>query len=319
MSETLGLLGASLLLLAGLALTLSGLRQRRRMGVERLRAALGSVEAPAAERAQLAAAWSELSRVVERVGEGTSLGEWIEDRIERAGWPLRAGEYALLTAGAGALGAILFAGLVAPLPGILLGGPLGAFVPLALLQRQAQRNAARADEQLPEVLDRMAASLRAGHSLVHAMESVAERGAAPLGPEFARVLAETDIGRPFDEAMEAMAARVGSVDLRWSVRAILIQSRTGGRLADLLEVLAEFMRDREEVRREVRALTADGRISALVLIGLPIGVAAALLVVSPGYLAPLVTEPFGIALLTGAILLMALSTLWIRRLVRIDV
>lgn len=316
--RAVGLLGAALLLGGGLALLLTQRREMPERGVERLRALLEAGEVPKTERSALAAAWTEVTRAIERAGSRSAWSQWAESQLERAGWPLRVGEFVVLVAGSGAAAGLLLAATAGP-AGALLGVLFGASVPLVLLQRQGRRTGERADGQLPDLLGRLAASLRAGHSLDHALEYVAERAPAPLGPEFARVLAETRLGRPFDEALAAMAERVGSVDLRWSVRAILVQRRTGGHLADILDVLADFMREREEVRREVRALTADGRMSAAVLIGLPFAVAGALLVVSPGYLAPLVTEPLGLVMSIGAGLLMTVATLWIRRTVRVEV
>jgi len=316
--RSLALFAGLMLLGGGVALVWSGRQARDRTGLARLRTLLDGGAGPVERPAGFAAAWSAIGRALEEAGERSTWRDWLGVRVERAGWPLRAGEFVLVIGCAAAAGGFTF-GLMAGVPGVVIGTPVGGMAPLLLLERRVRKAGERADEQLPDVLGRMAASLRAGHSLVHAIEAVAERAQPPLGPEFARVLAEHRLGRSLDEALHAMAARNGSVDLRWTVRAILVQHRTGGRLAEVLDVLAEFMRDREEVRREVRALTADGRISAVVLIGLPFLVAAALLVISPGYLSPLVAEPFGIVMLLGALLLMGAATLWIRRIVRIEV
>lgn len=316
--RTLVLLAGLMLLGGGVALAWTGRQARDRAGLARLRTLLEHDAAPVDRPTAFAATWSAVGRALERAGERGTWRDWLGLRAERAGWPLRPGEFVLLMAACGAAGGLLL-GLAGGAAGVVVGGGAGCLAPLVVLERRVRRAGERADEQLPDVLGRMAASLRAGHSLVHALEAVAERGAPPLGTEFARVLAEHRLGRSLEESLHAMARRNGSTDLRWTVRAILVQHRTGGRLAEVLDVLAEFMRDREEVRREVRALTADGRVSAMVLIGLPFLVAAALMVISPGYLAPLVAEPLGIVMLAGALLLMAVATVWIRRVVRIEV
>lgn len=319
MTPLVGLLGALLLLAGGVALVWSGLRARSRGGLESLQAVLDDgPEEHGSSIGALAVAWSRLTRVTDRAGRGSGSFDWLATALERTGWPLRPAEAALGVAGA-ALVAALLGGTVLGLPGFMFGGLVGGVTPLLVLKRSAGRVAVKADRQLPDVLGSLASSMRSGHSLKQGLEVVVDNTPDPLGREFGRVLAETKVGRTFDEALEAMAERVGSNDLRWTVRAMVIQARTGGRLADILEVLSEFMRDREEVRREVKALTADGRISALVLGLLPFGVAGALLALNPDYLTPLFVEPLGWIMLAGGALLMGLAMVWIRKIIQVEV
>lgn len=319
MTTLVGVLGALLLLVGGVALVWSALRARSRGGLERLRAVLDDgPEAHDSSVSSLAVAWSRLTRVTDRAGQGSGFFDWLGAALERTGWPLRPAEAALGAAGV-AVAAGLVGGVVLGLGGFVLGVLVGGAVPLFVLKRAAGKVAEKADRQLPDVLGSLSSSMRSGHSLRQGIEAVIDNTSDPLGRELSRVLAETKVGRSFDEALEAMAERVGSNDLRWTVRAMIIQSRTGGRLADILEVLSEFMRDREEVRREVKALTADGRISALVLGVLPFGVVGALLMFNPDYLLPMTREPLGLLMLGGALVLMGLAMVWIRKLVQVEV
>jgi tight adherence protein B len=143
------------------------------------------------------------------------------------------------------------------------------------------------EEQLPEALSLIASSLSAGHTFLRAIQMMTEEAEPPLAEEFARVVYETRLGDPVVDALERMAIRLEVPDLRWVVQAIRIQQTVGGKLADLLHTLADFIRGREEIRREINVLTAEGRISAWVLGGMPIALLFAIQIVNPGYAAPL--------------------------------
>ncbi|HVL98489.1 MAG TPA: type II secretion system F family protein [Egibacteraceae bacterium] len=320
MSAVIGILGGALLVAGGVGLAVFGLRQQQRTGVDRLRAAMDEVTDPTTrEISVLAQAWTAMTAATERAGRGGSLHARATRALEGAGWPLRPAEFATGVAVASLLAALVATALAGSLATGLLVAVVAVVAPCLVLKRQARVVAQKADRQLPDVLGQMAASLRSGHSLTQAIEAAGEQADAPLGPQFARVIAETRVGRDLDDALSATAERIGSTDLRWSVRAMAIQARTGGKLSDVLEVLAEFMRDREEVRREVRALTADGRISAWVLGLLPFFVTGALLVISPDYLQPLFSERLGLLMLFAAGVLMGIGMLVIRKIIRVEV
>jgi tight adherence protein B len=152
--------------------------------------------------------------------------------------------------------------------------------------------------------------------MLHAMEIVAAEGDPPLASEFARVVAETQVGRPILDSLQAMADRAGSQDLDWTVEAIRIQYTTGGSLAETLRVLAEFMRARVEVRAEVRALSAEARLSGKVLTGLPLLVGGFLFLFRRDYMSPLYTTGLGKIMLGMALLGMAVGSLWMQRIVK---
>src|SRR5205085_4178195 len=139
-------------------------------------------------------------------------------------------------------------------------------------------------------------SLAAGHTFLRAIQMMCQEASPPLSEEFGRVVFEVRLGAPLVDALERMADRSGLEDMKWVVQAIRIQQTVGGKLADLLHTLADFIRAREEVRREVLVLTAEGRMSAWVLGGLPLFLLLAIQVIDPSYLQPMY-HGWGIAVL----------------------
>jgi tight adherence protein B len=169
------------------------------------------------------------------------------------------------------------------------------------------------------MLQAMAASLSAGLTLQQAAESVARDGRPPVSEEVRRALVEVRLGMPLEDALDRVAVRMGSPDFAWVVMATRIQREVGGNLPVLLDVVAGTLRDRDRVRRQARVLSAEGRISAWVVGVLPIAFACYMLVVRPGYLAPLVSDPFGWAMLLGGSTLFVLGAIWLARLSRLKV
>lgn len=268
----------------------------------------------------------ELSDLMERAGAyaerafgATPSAGKLRERLTQAGSPLKAGEYAaVLVCVSVMLGVAAF--LLSKSALIGLGVTLATpFFGMVRLKSRAQKRLVKMESQLPAVLQLLAGSLDSGSSLLLAMELAGEEGDPPLANELKRVVAETRVGRPMLEALEAMAARVGSRDISWTVEAIRIQHQTGGRLADTLRVLADFMRTRVEVRGEIRALSAEARISGKVLIAMPIGIAAFLFTFRRGYLDPLIGTGMGKVMLAAAITGMVLGSLWMRKLVQVEV
>src|SRR5205823_1096485 len=189
---------------------------------------------------------------------------------ERARILMRPGEYVVVSA---ASGVIVAAVLVAVTGQWLFAGAgmaLAALAAVALPRRRIARRRKAFEAQLPEAMTLIASSLSAGHTFLRAIQMMCEEAEAPLSEEFARVVSETRLGDPVVDAIERMAGRLQIRDLQWVVQAIRIQQSVGGKLADLLHTLADFIRAREEVRREILALTAEGRISAWVLAARPV-------------------------------------------------
>ena len=174
-------------------------------------------------------------------------------------------------------------------------------------------------EQLPDVLTIMASSLRAGHSFLQALGTTAREIAAPANAEFQRLVAEIRLGRPAEDALEALADRVGSPDFRWAVLAVNIQREVGGNLAEILDNVSDTLRERAMMRRQIRVLTAEGRLSAWVLSILPFAIALYMFAVNPKYISLLFTKQIGLFMLGLGGVLMFLGILWMRKIVDIDV
>jgi tight adherence protein B len=242
----------------------------------------------------------------------------VQAALERARIPMRPGEY-VVTAGAAtlALGAVLYMVTGAWLFGVigLAVGPLAAtsFVRYRIAKRRKAFEVA-----LPDALTLIASSLSAGHTFLRAIQMMCEEADPPVSEEFSRVVAETRLGDPLVDALGRMAKRLDVRDMDWVVQAIRIQQTVGGRLADLLHTLADFIRAREEVRRDVAVLTAEGRISAYVLTALAPFMFLGIQVVSPGYMEPMFHGVGLIALaLTGVI--MTIGSVIIFRMCKIEV
>ena len=238
--------------------------------------------------------------------------------LERARIPMKPAEYVVVVACGGFATAVLLGfitgqalfGAIA----LLLTPVIGAWLP----KFRTERRRKKFEAQLPDALSLIASSLSAGHTFLRAIQMMCEESEPPMSEEFARVVYETRLGDPVVDSLERMAVRLGIRDLQWVVQAIRIQQTVGGKLADLLHTLADFIRGREEIRREIAVLTAEGRISAWVLGALPIFLLFAVQVVSPGYMAPLF-KGWGIAVLAFTGTSIAIGTAVILRMVKIDV
>ena len=254
-----------------------------------------------------------------RFAKSQGFGEKLDASLEAAGVSLRSGEFVVATIGAGLLGAVLGAAI---LQNPLLAGAIGlvaALVPTVLLRSALKKRSDHMREQLPDVLTIMASSLRAGHSFLQALDTVAREIPAPADVEFQRLVAEIRLGRPAEDALEALADRVGSADFRWAVLAVNIQREVGGNLAEILDNVADTLRERAMMRRQIKVLTAEGRLSAWVLTILPFAIAVYMFAVNPEYISLLFTTQIGLVMLGVGGVLIVLGILWMRKIVDIDV
>ena len=242
----------------------------------------------------------------------------LDSRLERAGSSLKSGEFIAATAMLAVAGFAVGGLLGSFLLGLVLS-VVGALLPRFYVNWRGNRRFAALQSQLPDVLMVLASSLRAGHSFLQALDAVANELPDPGGPEFARVVAEIRLGRPLKDAMEDLAVRIGSEDFEWAMLAVNIQREVGGNLAEVLDTLADTIRGRDYVRRQVEVLSAEGKLSMLVLGTLPLGVAAWMAMVNPDYVGQLVTSPVGLVMTTVAAGLLMLGFLWMRKVVKIDV
>jgi len=261
---------------------------------------------------------SQLTEVADRLVGGSSAGQRLARRLGHAGWAIGSGEFlTIVFIGALLLGVLGF--VFGSAVGALAGVTLGAFAPFVVLSHAAGRRLAAIQSQLADTLMVIASSMRAGHSFLQSLDSAAKEIDEPAAGEFGRVLREIRLGRDTDDALEALVERVGSQDLEWAVTAIAVQRKIGGNLAEVLETVANTIRERETLRRQVRVLSAESRISVVVLVVLPILIAIYLMIVNPDYLRTLTTTTAGKFISIGALALMGIGYLWMRRIVRLDV
>ena len=252
--------------------------------------------------------------VVDRVDRRRSLRQ----ALDQAKVPLRPGEFVVVTLASGlALAAVILAVTGSPTLAVL--GPLvaGLFAGQFVRRRIHKRKEAFM-AQLPDALSLIASSLSAGHTFLRAIHMMCEESGPPLADEFQRVVVETRLGDPVVDALDRMAGRLRLRDVDILVQAIRIQQTVGGKLADLLHTLAEFIRARDEVRREVRVLTAEGRMSAYVLAGLVPFLLVVIQVLNPGYIRPLYTG-WGLIVLVSSAASVVIGMLVILRMVTIDI
>jgi tight adherence protein B len=310
----------------GAALFVFGMLWRVR---ERERALADILELPYGERDVRVEALTESKTSHSALVEGTvglagKVVERFDDKgafrtaLERARIPLRPGEYVVITAAAtfavaGFLYVVTNALFVAIVTAII-----GPMVGAAVLKRRVGSRRKAFEQQLPDALTLIASSLSAGHTFLRAIQMMCEESEPPLSEEFARVVSETRLGDPVVDALDRMAQRLEIRDLDWIVQAIRIQQQVGGRLADVLHTLADFIRAREEVRREVQVLTAEGRVSAYVLGALAPFIFLAVQVVNPEYMEPMFSG-WGLVTLGLTAGFMALGTFIIFRMVKIEV
>jgi tight adherence protein B len=248
-----------------------------------------------------------------------NLEETFLDRLEAAGLNMRVAEFVLVSLGSAFIPPLLVLILTQNLLLAVLTVLLGTVGPFLYLAVMASRRQAKFDEQLPSVLQLLSGALQAGHSLQQAVDTVVHEAADPVAGEFQRVLTEARLGRPLEEAFEAMAKRTKSLDFEWTVMAIRLQRQVGGNLAEVLSTVSQTIRDRYTLKRQIRALSAEGRLSSLILSILPVLLFAALLLINPVFLRPLYTTTVGIMMMAGAAVLMILGVFWLKKITEIKV
>lgn len=242
-------------------------------------------------------------------GLGRRASEGTLEMIERSGLPLRVGEYVALRLAAivagGFLGALLGSAMASEMVFVLaVVGVVGGFAaPPAVLGHLTRKRARAVEEQLVELCELMSSMLRGGYGYVQALSTTAEELGAPLGPELARLVDAVRVGADVDEELARLNRRLNSVDFEMLATAITIQRRSGGNLAEILQGVAETIRFRQSFKREVAALTAQARYSAVIVAGIPVVLVIALSLMDPERYRLLFTDPIGRLVLGAAIVM----------------
>jgi len=256
---------------------------------------------------------------VTRTLEKRNLIEGIKLEVAQAGLRLRPSEY---------VGLIALSSLALPTAGLLLTrSPLvltalaigGFCLPqLVIKVLQAQRKA-RFASQLPDALILIASSIRSGYSFLRAIQVVADQMPLPISEEFSRILKETNLGGSMETSFRNVLKRVPSYDLDLVITAVLIQMQVGGNLADIMDTIAETIRERVKLQREISALTAEGRLSGIVCFLMPVFLAIVMTVLNPEYMNPLYHTSIGLTMLAGAFILQVIGGLIIKKMLSVDV
>jgi len=201
---------------------------------------------------------------------------------------------------------------------ILAAGAAAAFLPYLYVRYVATKRIAVFEEQFPEAVDLIARALRAGHALPTALQMVSDEIPAPVGAEFRLLFDQQNFGMSLPEALKAFGSRIPLIDARFFVTAVLTQREMGGNLSEVLDKLSAVIRDRFKVKRQVRAVSAHGRITGAVLMALPPVTAGVLFVLSPNHIRLLVDDPMGVQMVMGGVALQAVGILWIRKILQVE-
>lgn len=258
---------------------------------------------------------SSVFRVTERLLGSLKQWRWIARMLERADVPLKTVEFFwIVVVSAVSFGLVSFVVGLSPLFVVALAG-FGGLIPLAVVWRKMRKRLRAFEDQLPDLLITIAASLKAGHSFKQGLQAVVDEGHPPANEMFKRVLTETALGRPMDDALVEMAERAGSKNFEFAITAVSIQRQVGGSLATLFDMVADTVRQRHQFARKVRSLTAMGRMSAYTLAGVPFFIAGSLTLINRDYMLPLYTTHIGHILILIGLSMMAVGSAILKKIV----
>jgi tight adherence protein B len=243
----------------------------------------------------------------------------VERSLRAADVPVRPAELILANLCLAVLAPILVVALLGSVPKAIFALVVGAAGPSMVLRFMVKRRRKRFANQLPDALTTLAGSLRAGRSVGQAMEALSRELGDPIGRELRKIVAEIRLGRPLQEALTEAADRIDSADFRWAVLAMQIQSEVGGNLAELLDGVAETMRQRARMKGEIKALTAEGRASAMMLVVMVPALGLVMWVMNPGYMAPMFSTTAGHIMLGISSIMVGGGYFWMNSMVKIDV
>jgi tight adherence protein B len=268
--------------------------------------------------AQLGRGADPLPQVSEAL-EGTAFWDNVQLELLRAGLMLRPSE-ALIICLISSLVCLALGWLLTgqPLHGVLLGG-LGLAAPYMYMKNRSAKRQASLTSQLPDALDMLGAALRSGYALTRGFQVVASQMHPPISEEFDRLLREVRVGISVSEALDSMLERSDSYDLELVIAAVQTQLTMGGNLAEVLDNIAGMIRERVRLQGEINAATSEGRMSASILVAMPIIMGVAISVINPSYMEPLFTEKLGLMMLGGAGLLMLAGIAIIHKMLDIDI
>ena len=267
------------------------------------------------ERTADATRMPRFNALVGTVGAGRRLQTW----VTATGMMISAGELILMSAALFAFGLFLPGLMGKPLIfGVTLGLGL-AVVPWWRVASRRRARIARIENQFPDALDLMGRAMRAGHAFPSAIKMVGQEMSDPLARDFRLLSDEMNYGVPANEALARLAEHLQLPDVSYFVIAVMIQRETGGNLAELLDKIASIVRERLKLQGEIRTLSAEGRLSAIILTCLPFGVGLVVNFTNPDFMSLLWTDPLGLRMVGASMFMMLVGTLWMRKTIRIRV
>ncbi|MCX2747078.1 type II secretion system F family protein [Arthrobacter sp. MI7-26] len=236
------------------------------------------------------------------------------EELENAGLRMSQADFFIL---------VISGALVGALIGLVIGGPLVAFlffIPAPLVARfvlssLGGKRRAKFDGQLGDTLQLLSGGLRAGHSILRAIDAAATESASPTAEEMRRIITETSLGRDLQASLNDAAERMRCEDFVWIAQAIQINREVGGNLAEVLDQVNETIRERSEIKGHIKSLAAEGKFSGYILMALPFGIVTMLVVVNPGYMDVMLTHPLGWGMLAGSAIMMTIGGLWMRKII----
>ncbi len=270
------------------------------------------------KRPGLIVIWKEKILAFMEGNQGTRLNKQMQEQLRLAGMQITAEE----------MGAVLLVCFFVPfVGGFLLGhlltgiciGFICSTFPFLYIKIQQRKRVGKFNRQLTEMLTITSNSLKSGYSFLQAVQTIASEMPAPISEEFGRVIREVSMGLPLEDSLQRLNQRVKSADFDLITTAILIQRQIGGNLSEILDNIGETIRERVRIQGEIKALTAQGRFSALIFMALPPGVCFLIYLMNPDYISLLFRHPLGIAMLIAAVIGQTIGFLVIRKIVAIEV
>ncbi len=265
-----------------------------------------------------ASSWRGIGERIGRLAPKKLVVQWQKELTE-AGVYMRGEEFAFVAGASGVLGLAIFYLMTQSLLLGAIGLYVGAVTPIVLLRRHRRQRIEKIAAQLPEAVTTISNSLKAGFSFLQALDLSSKEMAAPIATEFTRVMKEINVGLTTEQALQALTARVPNEDIDMMVTAVLIQRETGGNLAEILDNISETIRERIRIKGEIRTLTAQGRLSGIVIGFLPVAISAIISIINPEYMMTLFSNPIGILLILAAIVSEGIGIMVIRKIVDIKV
>ena len=257
--------------------------------------------------------------LIDRVAKHAVKGLAVERWVEQSGLKLTISGLFMIALGLGVLCAMISMGIDHHWWSAVGGFVAGVAMPFAFVKSRRTARMNKFEEQFPEALDLMARSIRAGHAFGAGLKMVSDELHDPVGPEFRKSFEEQNFGLSMKESLNNLAMRVPLLDVRFFATAVLIQRETGGNLAEILDNLANVVRERFKIRRQVRVHTAHGRYTGYVLLALPAFLAIALQVINPEHMSMLFKDKIGQTMIVTAIIMQTVGWFWISRVVKIEV